>query len=572
MLWGIGIVILVLILIFVLAVIYFNHQNENENTVEKENKIADTKTKYILEPFLAINDSDLYMPLNNSDKDSLKPSNIKYKIPIAQNQLTDLQLQGLDSDILREVRVLKNFSHTDELDFYQMYNLLKQFKLKPIEFSYNPSGFGKKSHILASEKLIELNTGAINTTDLELFYRLKLEIISLLNNLVIRNGYYLPYHQYQFFKIINSNLISQSTTPAPTTTTDMNIDNYVFTITAGREFKYEQFVIYFDIDLIRNDDGNAKSSGGSGTSSVNYTVRINKVELIGLPIPKTIEFHENRKTSDKPDSGSAVIHSADKFLTDTQLQQNDLFTLIKNKQNDNKITGEMLDIYKDQVSDSATFDVMPIGDGDKIFQSPYTKFIDVTERSDMDPTLFDESSQSSYVEQRIMNVARDQQFKNHRCYGLVNGVSQELVAYNDNPIFCKSYHPEVAQVGIWDAPCQINTDCPFYKANKNYPNEFGKCDKETGKCEMPMGVVPIGFTKYGRTEPDCYNCEMGSNMDSNSNKCCRAQADNIKMGVGKVGDRINYKSPDYIFKGDEQTRLKFGSDLEEVGLKVNPSI
>jgi hypothetical protein len=562
MLWGIGIVVLVIILIFLLAVIYFNHQKENGNTknniIQKKKK---NETKYVLEPFISINDSNLYMPVK--DKNSLKPENIKYQIPIAQNQLTDLQLQGLDSNILRNIRVLKNFSNTDELDFYQMYNLLKQFKNKSIEFSYDASRIEKKSHILESEKLIELNTGAINTTDLELFYRLKIEIISLLNNLVIRNGYYLPYHQYQFFKIINSNLISQTTIPAPETTTDMNVDNYVFTITAGREFKYEQFVIFFDIDLIKNANANNSDTSNSDTSSdsVKYTARINKVELIGLPIPNTIEFHENKKTSDKPNSASAIIDSSGNFLTNTQLQQNDLLTLIKNKQNDNKNTDEMLDIYKDQVSDSATFDVMPSGDG-KMFQSPYTKFIDVTERSDMDPTLFNASSQSSYVEQRIMNVARDQQFKNHRCYGLVNGVSQELVAYNDNPIFCKSYHPEVAQVGIWDAPCQINTDCPFYKANKNYPNEFGKCNKDTGKCEMPMGVVPIGFTKYGRIEPDCYNC----GMDSNSNKCCGKQANDITMR------KVVYKSPDYIFKGDEQARFKFGNDLEEVGLQVNPSI
>ena len=222
---------------------------------------------------------------------------------------------------------------------------------------------------------------------------------------------------------------------------------------------------------------------------------------------------------------------------------------------------EMLDIYKDQVSDSASFDVMSSGDG-KLFQSPSTKFIDVMERSDMDPTLFDESSQSAFVEQRIMNVARDQQYKNHRCYGLVNGISKELVEYNDNPIFCKSYHPEVGQVGIWDAPCQINTDCPFYQANKNYPNEFGKCNKMTGKCEMPMGVIPIGFTKYGKLEPDCYNCDMGSP----DNKCCGKQAEDINAG------KVSFKTPDYIFMGDELARKQFANSLEEQGLKVNPSI
>ena len=148
MLWGIGIVVLVVILIFLLAVIYFNHQNENtiKNILQKENE-NENKTKYVLEPFIATNDSNLYMPSNSNDKNSLKPENIKYQIPIAQNQLTDLQLQGLDSDILRNIRVLKNFSNIDELDFYQMYNLLKQFKDKPIAFSYDPNGIEKKSHI-----------------------------------------------------------------------------------------------------------------------------------------------------------------------------------------------------------------------------------------------------------------------------------------------------------------------------------------------------------------------------------------------------------------------------------------
>jgi hypothetical protein len=165
------------------------------------------------------------------------------------------------------------------------------------------------------------------------------------------------------------------------------------------------------------------------------------------------------------------------------------------------------------------------------------------------------------MEDRIMNVARDQQYNNHRCYGLVNGVSKELPQYK-NPIFCKSFHPEINQNGIWDAPCQVNNDCPFYKANKNYPNEFGKCDKVLGKCEMPMGVIPIGFTKYGKIEPNCYNCGANT-MDS---KCCSSQADSIKSGI------VAYKTPDYIFTGDESSRKQFEKEITSMGLLVNPSI
>ena len=532
-----GIFAIIIIILFILAGVYFSY-SQNKTIPEKAIPMA-------VEPFIAVKDTNLY----TSNTSNLAPVNIKYQVPIPVNQLTDLQLQGLDTDVLRNVRVLKNFSHTDELDFYQMYNLLKQLRDKQsqegITFNYNPHNIDKKSNILESEKLIELNTGAINTTDLELFTRLKLELISLINNLVIQNGYYLPYHQYQFFKIINSNLVSNDLIPTPTTTQNMNVSNYVFTITIAREFKFQQFVIYFDVDLILADDGKQNTK--------HYTARINKAELIGVPIPRTIEFHENRKTRDITEEN--ITGDGD----------SNILKLVDEKREKEQEKQAMLDIYKDQVSDSAGFDVMPSGDGlnkGVLYQSPYTKFIDVMERSDMEPTLFNEGTQQAIIEEKIMNMARDQQFKNHRCYGLVNGVSKELVEYNDNPIFCKSYHPEIGQVGIWDAPCQINTDCPFYQANKNYPNEFGKCNKTTGKCEMPMGVIPIGFTKYGKLEPNCYNC----GIDNRDNKCCGKQAENIASG------KVQYKSPDYVFMGDELYRKQFRDTLEENGLKVLPSL
>lgn len=189
------------------------------------------------------------------------------------------------------------------------------------------------------------------------------------------------------------------------------------------------------------------------------------------------------------------------------------------------------------------------------------KLIDNNERSDMDLTLLDKDSVSSKINEKIMNIAKDTEFNNHRCFGFVNGISQELPQYK-NPIFCKSYHPEINQNGIWDSPCQVDNDCPFYKANKNYTNEFGKCDKETGSCEMPLGIIPIGFTKYGKLEPNCYNCDI----TSKDSKCCRTQINDIKEGS------VNYKSPDYIFSNDESSRKKFKDELELIGLKANPSI
>jgi len=487
------------------------------------------------EQFLAIDDSILLADPNNANTNSNtnKPVDIQYQIPVSANQLTDEQLQSIDTDVLRKVRTLANFSITDEFDFYQIYTLIKNLKNNKYSFTYKLLPDDKKTNIKSSEKLIAINSGAINNTDLELFSRIKLELISSFNSLIIKNGLYVPYHPYQFFKIINSNMISNKVI----NNVQPNNYNFVFTLTFAREYKFQQFIIYYDIDLISTNT--SASTSDTSSEPISYTINLNKVELIGIPIPKGIEFHSNQKTEYKPSDDTTNMNN-------------------NNNNNNNNIIDYY---YKDQVSENSSIDVSQSSEVSSRFNNPNLKYIDITETNDMDNSMFDENSQSAKIESRIMNVAKDHQFNNHKCYGLVNGVSQELPQYK-NPIFCKSFHPEINQNGIWDSPCQVNSDCPFYKANKNYNNEFGKCDKLSGQCEMPLGIIPIGFTKFGKTEPNCYNCGTNS-LDS---KCCSNQSDLVKSGI------VNYKSPDYVYTGDESYRKQFENDLKSIGLLVNPSI
>ena len=147
MLWGCIALLLIIILIISMILIFYNNykQNNNENNNKNNN---------ILEPFLFIDDSSLYMPLVDKEL----PSEIQYQIPSPGNDLTDLQSQAIDSDVLRNVRVLTNFSKIDELDFYQIYNILKQMKNDKYKINYDTSLIKKKSHIISSEKLISLNS------------------------------------------------------------------------------------------------------------------------------------------------------------------------------------------------------------------------------------------------------------------------------------------------------------------------------------------------------------------------------------------------------------------------------
>lgn len=381
--WAIGIVIVIMLFLFL---------------VIHSHRLKHNHSNHSIEPFILVNDDNMYMPVKK-----LPPTEIKYQIPIAQNQLTSDQLQSLDTDILRNVRVNKVFSNVDELDFYQIYNIIKPFNGIQLKFTYIKPKLGEEGKLLENEKAIELNSGAINNPnlDLDLFSRIKLELVSAFNHTIIKSGYYLPYHKYQFFKIINSNLISF--TPQ---SSQSSKSNWVFTITIAREFKFQQFVLYYDIDL-------------SSNGKYNYTAKINKIEIIGMPIPKTIEFHENRKT----EVGKEL----------------DLLKTINSAMEADKDSYRQNSIFQGQVSDSQSFDVQPSGDNSQIFQSPNTKFINITETNpDIDRTMFNNNSQNAFVEQRIMNIARDQQFRNHKCFGLVDGISKEMVAYNDNPLFCTS--------------------------------------------------------------------------------------------------------------------------------------
>jgi hypothetical protein len=109
--------------------------------------------------------------------------------------------------------------------------------------------------------------------------------------------------------------------------------------------------------------------------------------------------------------------------------------------------------------------------------------------------------------------------------------------------------------GVWDIPCKYNIECPFYKANKNYPNEFGGC--VDGFCEMPIGVKLLGVHKYTNEQNAiCRNCKEKDYF----NDCCKLQQDPKQYP--------NLITPDYAFKNDTPLRLQYANELKEKGLDI----
>lgn len=84
--------------------------------------------------------------------------------------------------------------------------------------------------------------------------------------------------------------------------------------------------------------------------------------------------------------------------------------------------------------------------------------------------------------------------------------------------------------------CETNEDCPYYKANVNYPNTRGGCLK--GFCELPVGVKKSSYTDYDDTGINsalCYDCK-----DTTDWECCRKQ-----------------DKPDYVFSDDMKDRTQY---------------
>lgn len=138
----------------------------------------------------------------------------------------------------------------------------------------------------------------------------------------------------------------------------------------------------------------------------------------------------------------------------------------------------------------------------------------------------------------------------YRCYG--------KKAINKNT--CETLYDiggnRLPSVGIWDRECKQDTECPFYKSNKNYPNNFGGCIN--GRCQMPIGIDQVSPMKYNNLgNALCYNCLDGNTRGYN---CCIDQRD--KNIYPKL------LSPDYKFENDQDIRIKYSEDIKKRGLNT----
>lgn len=139
--------------------------------------------------------------------------------------------------------------------------------------------------------------------------------------------------------------------------------------------------------------------------------------------------------------------------------------------------------------------------------------------------------------------------KKYKCFVNDDSTLTRNMCQNDRNIDGKKF----TKRGIWDKSCEYDSECPFYQANKNYPNHFGGCIDN--KCQLPINMISLSphFYDYKKhNKPYCYNCKNGNYM------CCDEQMDNKKYPL--------LKSPDYAFPNDYKLRYKYKNILKQNGL------
>ena len=108
--------------------------------------------------------------------------------------------------------------------------------------------------------------------------------------------------------------------------------------------------------------------------------------------------------------------------------------------------------------------------------------------------------------------------------------------------------------GVWDVPPKDDMDCPYYKANKNYPNEFGGIRNNI--CTFPQNMQVIGYKNYSadlQYLPLCYNCDNKLIGKGSLGNCCEEQKDKLKYP--------NLLSPDYAYIGDTELRRSYNLQI-----------
>lgn len=192
----------------------------------------------------------------------------------------------------------------------------------------------------------------------------------------------------------------------------------------------------------------------------------------------------------------------------------------------------------------------PLVDGenknDRFFRLQNAYFLNQPFHTTDDKVLFSDNQQISLLQQHNHDLRTPQ----YRCFDVQGKEAPSADVCN-------------SESGYWDTPVKNSEECPFYRRNKNYTNNFGGIERDGGGyCEIPLGMKRVGF-RYTSADPAnkplCYNCRIGSDgMPGSIGPCCEEQLNKELYP--------NLVSPDYAFPSDPLLRGQAWAQLAARGL------
>lgn len=511
-----------------------------------------------------------------------------YIIPKSFGYYNEKKIKENDKGILKDIQQPNNIlSGIYEIDNSQIEELLNIIQKSGIQFMYKD--FKISQDLLLIKKYI--------------FNRFTLELISFINKLMIENDFITPNHPYQFYKITNISINNN----------DFNMeknDSLLKYPPTFNPFIQESLPDDLKDKIIKKLENQNKNIEPEPTFTQQENIK-SYDEILKELLNKL--YDEENKQNKKIEEKKSLKHLQGKTydendISNFNLDNNKLFieigregtfqkfviyanitieSNITNKINqiDNSISNEQINIvfntlklFSNKQPEGLSFIKEDNMNGIKL-DGVFTTELNTTKNNskwdlsknyDMDNKFFNREYKENEINKHINKLSHDEWVNKHKCFIFKNNKNIELDQYN-NQLFCESYHPEYQQNGVWDGPCQIDDECPFFEANKNYHNKLGGCDKLTGMCQMPIGIKRVGFKKYNKDKPFCYNCSPEYYEKNKNNNCCEEQQKKIDANINL--DNINKMiTPDYAFPGDIPIRNKQVKKLKQNNCLFNTFI
>lgn len=443
--------------------------------------------------------------------------------------------RGIVDNLGRQLPPSRLFSTTQEMPSTYMIDLLQSIR------------HDKPDITLDSRKLVsDLRYGDIsmlqlldiqhediqqNPTLADLFTQIRIHIISKINESAIQSGQSHPAHPFQLFQIIKSWNIGIDK-PQPNENTLRFIVNLV--IYRGQATHTFNIQAWVDMPLPQLDEnGNNIRDNNDNRRTIAY---IHTLELVGSDMSYDgiySDQHQSLSATDgNVDSHTLAPLSTVRIPTSLKKYAPDI------AMDNTEAVNVNLDAQTQRYLDNQIAERQRLG-----FDPPQLN-IDT-----QGAQAGDLVAQATQFDQRLYGP--------YKCYIIDK---QGEVVHLDrvvDPQECQSFHPKYGSIGVWDKPCTSDAECPFYGANTNSAelSKLGGCQLDTGKCQMPEGVVRVGYRQYAKkSEPRCHNCDLlpkasGERMElEEQDACCGDQARAIKNGEISM-----LKSPDYKFANDKRT-------------------